>query len=44
MARDAFHNAVQSALEKEGWQITNDPLRFEKKAQNSKLTSAQNVL
>jgi hypothetical protein len=25
-ARDIFHNAVRSALEKEGWIITHDPL------------------
>lgn len=27
MARDTFHNAVRTALEKEGWEITDDPLR-----------------
>ncbi|MHC5897513.1 element excision factor XisH family protein, partial [Nostoc sp.] len=26
MARDLFHNIVRSALEKEGWVITDDPL------------------
>lgn len=26
MARDLFHNIVKSALEKDGWTITNDPL------------------
>jgi XisH protein len=31
MARDAFHNAVRHALEKEGWRITSDPLRLEYK-------------
>jgi XisH protein len=25
MARDAFHDAVRRALEKEGWRITDDP-------------------
>ncbi len=25
-ARDMFHEAVRKALEKEGWQITHDPL------------------
>ena len=25
-AKDIFHNAVRSALEKEGWIITHDPL------------------
>jgi hypothetical protein len=25
MARDAYHDAVRHALEKEGWQITHDP-------------------
>ena len=25
MARDAFHDAVRHALEKEGWRITDDP-------------------
>jgi XisH protein len=29
MARDAFHAAVKTALEKDGWQITDDPLRLE---------------
>ena len=29
MARDAFHNAVKIALEKDGWQVTHDPLRVE---------------
>jgi hypothetical protein len=28
MARDAFHDAVRHALEKEGWQITDDPYRL----------------
>ena len=27
-ARDKFHNAVKHALEKEGCQITHDPLRI----------------
>jgi hypothetical protein len=27
-ARDKFHDAVKHALEKEGWQITHDPLRI----------------
>ncbi len=26
MARDLFHNIVRSALEKDGWIITDDPL------------------
>jgi hypothetical protein len=26
MARDLFHNIVRSALEKDGWMITDDPL------------------
>ena len=25
-AKDSFHDAVKSALEKEGWNITHDPL------------------
>ncbi|MBN3885723.1 MAG: element excision factor XisH family protein [Nostoc sp.] len=25
-ARDKFHNVVKSALQKEGWRITHDPL------------------
>ena len=28
-AKDKFHDAVKHALEKEGWQITHDPLTFE---------------
>jgi hypothetical protein len=28
MARDLFHYNVREALEKESWQITNDPLRI----------------
>ena len=28
-ARDKFHDAVKHGLEKEGWQITHDPLRIE---------------
>ncbi len=28
MARDLFHNNVKEALLKEGWNITNDPLRI----------------
>jgi XisH protein len=28
MARDLFHNNVREALLKEGWHITNDPLRI----------------
>ena len=27
MARDRFHNAVRTALEKDGWTITNDPFQ-----------------
>ena len=27
-ARDAYHNVVRTALEKESWQITHDPLRL----------------
>ncbi|WP_407886845.1 element excision factor XisH family protein, partial [Scytonema sp. NUACC26] len=26
--RDAFHDAVRRALEKDGWTITDDPLRL----------------
>jgi hypothetical protein len=29
MARDIFHNAVRSALQKENWIITDDPLSLE---------------
>jgi len=28
MAKDVFHNAVRKGLEKEGWVITDDPLRI----------------
>ncbi|BAZ08432.1 fdxN element excision controlling factor protein [Calothrix sp. NIES-4071] len=28
MARDVFHYAVRNGLEKEGWLITDDPLRI----------------
>jgi XisH protein len=28
MVRDAFHNAVRHALEKDGWKITHDPLKL----------------
>jgi hypothetical protein len=28
-AKDFFHNAVRSALEKDNWLITHDPLSFE---------------
>jgi hypothetical protein len=28
MARDALHQTVRTALEKDGWTITNDPLGF----------------
>jgi len=27
-ARDIYHNNVRSALEKDGWHITHDPLRL----------------
>jgi XisH protein len=27
-ARDVFHEVVKKALQKDGWQITNDPLSF----------------
>ena len=27
--RDLFHDVVRQALEKDGWQITHDPLRFD---------------
>lgn len=27
-AKDIFHDAVRKGLEKEGWLITNDPLRI----------------
>ncbi len=26
MAKDIYHNVVKTALEKDGWTITNDPL------------------
>ena len=26
-ARDSHHNTVRSAIEKDGWTVTNDPLR-----------------
>jgi hypothetical protein len=29
MAKDKFHYTVRRALEKEGWEITHDPLRLE---------------
>lgn len=29
MARDAIHNAVKNAIVKDGWTITDDPLRIE---------------
>jgi XisH protein len=29
MAKDIFHDAVKSALEKDGWLITHDPYAFE---------------
>ncbi len=28
MARDLFHNIVRSALEKDGWSVTDDPLNI----------------
>ena len=28
MARDKYHNVVRRALEKDGWTITHDPLRY----------------
>jgi hypothetical protein len=28
-AKDIFHDAVKQGLEKEGWRITNDPLKIE---------------
>ncbi|GAX38071.1 fdxN element excision controlling factor protein [Nodularia sp. NIES-3585] len=28
-AKDIFHNTVKVALEKDGWQITHDPLSFQ---------------
>ena len=34
MARDTFHDAVRRALEKEGWQVTDDPLRLTYKGAN----------
>lgn len=27
-AKDLFHDSVKTALEKEGWTITHDPLKF----------------
>ena len=29
MAKDIFHDAIKTALEKEGWRITHDPYAFE---------------
>ncbi len=29
MAKDRFHQVVRTALEKEGWQITDDPYEIE---------------
>lgn len=29
MFKDKFHEAVKQALQKEGWTITDDPLRFQ---------------
>ena len=26
MAKDRFHDVIRTALEKDGWRITNDPL------------------
>lgn len=34
MAKDIFHDAVRSALEREGWIITDDPLRLSSKGDN----------
>ena len=34
MARDTFHQAVRRALEKESWQITDDPLKLKYKGAN----------
>jgi hypothetical protein len=31
MAKDIYHQAVRSALEKEGWIVTHDPFRIPKK-------------
>ena len=28
MAKDIYHNTVRTALEKDGWIITDDPLRL----------------
>ena len=28
MAKDIFHDAVKTALQKDGWQITHDPYRL----------------
>jgi len=28
-AKDIYHNTVRTALEKDGWTITNDPLTLE---------------
>ena len=34
MAKDIFHDAVRNALEKEGWTVTDDPLRLASKSNN----------
>lgn len=46
MARDTFHNAVRTALEKEQWTITDDPLVFRTSAGNLAidLGAEQNLL
>lgn len=46
MARDTFHNAVRTALEKERWTITDDPLVFKTNAGNLAidLGAEQNLL
>lgn len=37
MAKDIYHQAVRSALEKEGWIVTHDPFRIPKKIIGAKL-------
>ena len=37
MAKDAYHNIIRTALEKDGWLITNDPLYLPKDYAGSRL-------
>jgi XisH protein len=32
-AKDKFHDAVRAALEKENWVITDDPMKFQCRAE-----------